>query len=286
MARTSPLRLLAAQIHYQDAVFWRTPIAAAFTLAFPLMFLVLFNLLFDGTIDVAGGPPLAVAQFYAPSLAVFAAASATYTNLTVGTAIARDEGILKRFRGTPLPPWMYLAGRVGSACWIAALAVGLMMTVGVVAYGVEYQVRTLPAAAVTFAVGVACFAALGLAMAGLARSGDAAPALANFTILPLAFISDVFISLSDPPRWLEAVADFFPLKHFVHAFQDAFSPYTADLGFRWGNLAVMAIWTVIGMVVAVRTFGWEPRAVRSPRRGMGGSPSRVGRSRTGSDQGP
>ncbi|MCJ7725523.1 MAG: ABC transporter permease, partial [Acidimicrobiia bacterium] len=167
-SRPSLLRLTAAQVRYQNKVFWRTPISAVFTLAFPLMFLVLFNLLFEGTIEVAGRRPLSIVQFYAPSLAVFAAASATYTNLAVGTAVARDAGILKRFRGTPLPPWSYLAGRVGSAMWIAALAVVTMVGVGMAAYGLEIQATSLPAALVTFAVGVACFAALGVAVAGIA----------------------------------------------------------------------------------------------------------------------
>ena len=273
-SRPSVLRLTAAQVRYQNRVFWRTPISAVFTLAFPLMFLVLFNLLFEGTIRVAGRAPLTIVQFYAPSLAVFAAASATYTNLAVGTAIARDDGILKRFRGTPLPAWSYLAGRVGSAMWIAALAVTVMLGIGVAAYGLEVRVATLAAAVVTFAVGVACFASLGVAAAGIAKSGDAAPALANFTILPLAFISDVFLPIEDPPQWLATVADVFPLKHFARAFQDAFSPATTGVGFRWGSLAVMAVWTVIGLVVAARTFGWEPRTAGSNRRGRRPSPGR------------
>jgi len=272
--RPSLLRLTASQVRYQNRIFWRTPIAAVFTLAFPLMFLVLFNLLFEGTIEMAGRRPLSIIQFYAPSLAVFAAASATYTNLAVGTAIARDEGILKRFRGTPLPPWAYLAGRVGSAMWIAALAVVVMMGVGIAAYGLEIEAASLPVAAVTFAVGVACFASLGVAAAGIAKSGDAAPALANFTILPLAFISDVFLPLENPPQWLTTVADVFPLKHFARSFQDAFSPFIGDGGFRWGSLAVMAVWMVLGLVVAARTFGWEPRGSGSRRRGRRASPAR------------
>ncbi len=273
-SRPSLLRLTASQVRYQNRIFWRTPIAAVFTLAFPLLFLVLFNLLFEGTIHITGRAPLTVVQFYAPSLAVFAAASATYTNLAVGTAIARDEGILKRFRGTPLPSWSYLAGRVGSATWIAALAVVVMLGIGVTVYGLEVRAATLPAAAVTFVVGVACFASLGVAVAGIAKSGDAAPALANFTILPLAFISDVFIPLEAPPQWLATVADVFPLKHFARAFQDAFSPATVGAGFRWGSLAVMAVWTAVGLVVAARTFGWEPRASGSIRRGRQRSPGR------------
>jgi ABC-2 type transport system permease protein len=261
------LRLLAAQIRYQHRVFWRTRIAAVFTVAFPLMLLLLFGTLFSGEVfQVEGRPPLTATQFYAPSLAAFAAATATYTNLAISTAIARDEGILKRFRGTPLPPWVYLAGRVGSAVVVALIAVVLMLGIGAVAYDVEVRASLLPAASVTFLIGVAAFAALGLAVAGVARSSESAQALANFTILPLAFVSDVFLPLSDPPGWLEAIGDLFPLKHFALAFRDAFSPFTTGTGFRWGSLGMMALWAVLGMLIAVRSFGWEPRAGGSRRR--------------------
>ena len=264
--RPSRIRLLGDQVVYQTRVFWRTPIAAVFTVVFPLMLLLLFNALFAGeTFQIAGRPPLEVAQFYAPSLAVFAAASATYTNLTINTAIARDEGILKRFLGTPLPPGIHLGGRVGSAVGVAAVAVVLMLGVGALLYGVEIRVELLPAAALTFVVGVAAFAALGLAMAGIAGSSDAAQALANFTILPLAFVSDVFVAIADPPAWLETIGDLFPLKHFVRAFQDAFSPFTTDAGFRWVHLGVIALWGVLGAVAALRSFGWQPRAPRGRR---------------------
>ena len=98
----SSLLLLRRQIGYQNRLFRRTPIAAFFTLVLPLIFLVLFGALFDG-IDVAPGLEVDAAQFYAPGLAVFAAVSATYTNIGIGVAIYRDEGVLKRIRGTPLP---------------------------------------------------------------------------------------------------------------------------------------------------------------------------------------
>ncbi len=265
--RPSSGRLLIRQIAYQHRVFWRTPIAAIFTVVFPLMLLVLFTALFSGeTLQMHGRPPLKVAQFYAPSLAAFAAASATYTNLAINTAIARDEGLLKRFRGTPLPPWILLGGRLGSAVVIAVQAVVLMLGIGVVVYGVEAQADQIPAALVTFGVGVATFAALGLAVAGLARSSDSAQAIANFTILPLAFISDVFVAVADPPRWMEILGDIFPLKHFVRGFQDAFSPVATGIGLRWGSLLVMAVWGLGGMLIALRSFGWEPRESSRRRR--------------------
>lgn len=266
-ARTPTPTLLWHQIRYQNKLFWRTPIAAFFTLFFPLMFLLLFSVLFgDERIELPGRGSFSVAGFYAPALGVFAAASATYTNIGVQVAISRDLGILKRFRGTPLPAWIYMAGRIGSGVWIAAIAVGVMMLVGIFAFDVTFELAKLPAAVVTFLVGSACFAALGLALAAVAPTGDTAPAVANATILPLAFVSDVFIAIGEPPRWLEILGDIFPLKHFVRAFQDAFSPFVEAPAFEWNHLGVMALWTIIGAAFALKFFSWEPRESKAGTR--------------------
>lgn len=264
--RTSTPVLVWQQIRYQDTLFWRSPVAAFFTLVFPLMFLVLFNLLFEGEIEIADRDPLTIAQFYAPALAAFAAASATYTNIGIGQAIARDERILKRFRSTPLPPWVYMAGVVGSAIWLAFIATVVMLSMGVFVYGMEIYVDRLPAAAVAFIVGVTTFAILGLALASFAPTGDSAPAVANATLLPVAFISDVFIPIEDPAPWLKFMGDFFPLKHFVVPLQEAFNPFATAPGVRWGDLAVMGAWAVVGLAYALRSFSWEPKAGVGGRR--------------------
>lgn len=264
--RTPTALLVWQQIRYQNRLFWRTPVAAFFTLIFPLMFLLLFNLLFEGEIEIAGRDPLTIAQFYAPALAAFAAASATYTNIGVGQAIARDERILKRFRSTPLPSWIYMAGVVGSAIWMALIATVVMISVGVLAYGLEIYVDRLPAAIVTFVVGVTAFAALGLALAAISPTGDTAPAVANATLLPIAFVSDVFVPIQNPPPWLAFVGDFFPLKHFVQPLQDAFSPLYVGSAFSRDDLLVMAVWGIAGVGFALRFFSWEPRTESGRRR--------------------
>ncbi len=273
--------LLYRQIKYQNKIFWRTPIAAFFTLVFPLMFLVLFAAIFGN--DTIGALGVTTAQFYAPALAVFGAASATYTNLCTSTAIARDEGILKRVRGTPLPPGLYIAGRVGSAMWIATLAALLMMSVGIAVYGVEIIGRTFPAAVISFLVGSAAFAALGLFVAAVIPSADTAPAVANATLLPIAFVSDVFIPVENPPVWLEALGNIFPLKHFVAAFGDAFHPGLTGTGFSWTGMefdeitgtgeyaiglhvTVIALWGIVAAILAVRYFKWDPQADRGAGR--------------------
>jgi len=97
------------------------------------------------------------------------------------------------------------------------------------------------------------------AFAALAPTGDSAPAVANATILPIAFISDVFIPISDPPGWLVTVGNVFPLKHFVRTLQDGFSPFITSSAPEWGHVAVMAAWGVGGVLLALRFFVWEPK---------------------------
>lgn len=262
-SRPSALRLIWGQTRYQNLIFWRTPIAAFFTLIFPLLLLLVFATIFGSEeIEYLG---VTVAQYYAPALAVFSAASASYTNIGVGTAYQRDQGVLKRVRGTPLPPWIYMAGKVVSATYIAAIAVVIMMGVGVLVYGVDIYLRTLPGAVLTFLVGVGCFAALGLVVAALSPSGAAATAIANATLLPLAFFSGVFIVVEDSPTWMEIVGNIFPLKHFNDAFQSAFNPQLTGAQIHWDALAVMAAWGLVGTIVAVRFFRWEKPTGESQR---------------------
>jgi ABC-2 type transport system permease protein len=255
--RHSWLALLWHQTRYELRIFIRTPISAFFTLVFPLMIFIVFALLFgNDEIEYLG---INTAQYYAPSLAVYAAVASSYVTIGISTAYQRDEGILKRARGTPLPAWIYLSGKALAGLVIAAIAVVVMLGVGVVFFGVKVYPEAIPSLVLTFIVGVCCFAALGLLVAAIAPNGSAATAIANATLLPLAFISGVFIVPSeDPPGWVEAVADFFPLKHFAEPFIAGFNPAGDVSKIYWGDLAFMAVWGVVGLFLAVRLFKWEP----------------------------
>lgn len=260
------IALLMRQVRYQLVLFWRTPVALFFTLALPLVMLVLLNALFgSSTVDVGGGE-WPVRQFYTGGLAAFTAVSATYTNLANMVPIRRDEGVLKRWRGTPLPTWIYVAGAITAAVVIAAVGVGMMLVLGVVAYELEIELAKVPAMLATFAVGVGSFAALGMAVAALVPSASSASAVANATILPLAFVSNVFIALEQPPRWLDLIGNAFPLKPFVTGFQATLNPSIEPPALEWAKLAFVATWGVVGLMVAVKRFRWEPSAAGTTRR--------------------
>ncbi len=257
--------MVLRQIRYQNRMFWRTPISAFFTFFFPVIFLMLFNVLFDERVPTPAGP-VPFAQYFTPAIAAFAVVTACYTNLSIGTAIARDEGILKRFRGTPLPPWAYLAGRIGSAVWLALLSTGVLVALGVGVYGVRVQAGGLPGGLLALGVGAAAFCAIGLAATALMSTAESAPAVANATVLPVVFVSGVFFPVDAAPAWLRAIGEAFPVKHFVDALVAALNPLTGGGGVRWAELGIVAAWGVGGLAVALRSFRWEPSRPAARRR--------------------
>jgi ABC-2 type transport system permease protein len=89
-------------------------------------------------------------------------------------------------------------------------------------------------------------------------SEDAAPAVTNALLLPLYFISGVFIPDSEIPSGVLQVADVFPVRHFFEAFFTAWDPNTSGAGFELGQLAIVAAWGALGLVLALRFFRWEP----------------------------
>lgn len=252
-------RMALRQVGYENRSFWRNPAAAFFTFLLPLIFLVLFNSIFGDTELTIDGRDLDGSTFYVPGIVALAVVSATYTNMGMMVTISRDLGILKRVRGTPLPPWAYIFGRLAHAMLVSLLLVVIVVGVGAAAYGTDVPANTLPGFAVTLMLGAVTFCALGLALTAVIPNADAAPAITNATILPLLFISNVFIPLQDPPAWLAFVGDVFPLKHFAAALQTAFHPDTTGAGFEWDHLAVIAAWGVAGTALALRFFSWEPR---------------------------
>lgn len=248
------LRLLARQIRYENRAFWRNPAAAFFTFAFPLIFMVIFSVIF-GNRDV--GPGQSAASFYTPAIIAFSIITACYTNLAMSVTTIREEGILKRVHGTPLPTWVYLCARVGESILVGLILVVIVMVFGDIVYGVALPLDQAPLLLLVLLLGCAAFCALGLAVSGLVPNANAAPAVVNATVLPLLFISDVFVPI-DRGSFLAQIAGIFPVRHFADALQAVFTP-SVNGTVSATDLAWIVAWAVLGMVLALRTFTWEPR---------------------------
>jgi ABC-2 type transport system permease protein len=262
----SALGQAARQFRFTNKAFWRNPASAFFTFAFPLMFLVIFtSLLGQGEVAIQGYQ-LATATYYVGAMAAFGVVSACFTNIAITTTFNRDQGVLKRLRGTPLPASAYLTARVLHAMVVGALLVAVTLAFGVVAYDSPIPSgMPLVEFVITFLVGSLSFAALALALTAVIPNAEASPPIVNAAILPLLFLSGIFIPLDDEaPVWMTTIAEIFPVKHFADTMRAGFlgnleSAQGRIFPFDWMDVAITAAWGIVGLVLAARFFSWEPR---------------------------
>ena len=251
------LSMAVRQLGFVNKSFWRNPSSAFFIFAFPLMFLVIFTSLLGNGRVVIGGRSIQESTYYVAAMSAFSVITACYTNIGIGVCFARDAGILKRTNGTPLPASVYMATRVAHALFVAVLLVAV--TVG---FGAAFYHADLPGGValvrflVMLVVGAASFSALGFAITAAIPNAEASTAIVNASILPLLFLSGIFIPLGDnSPAWILWVARIFPVRHFAAGMQAGF----LSTNFRWSDVLIVAGWGAGGLLVASRYFRWEPR---------------------------
>jgi len=251
------LALAASQVRYVNKGFWRNPARAFFTFVFPLMFLVIFTALLGNDTITIGSVTVEQSTYYVAAMATFGVISACYSNIAMATAFQRDSGQLKQVHGTPLPSSSFLVGRLVHAMAIGILLVIITAVFGRIAYEASIPTGiTLLEVIVMLVVGGAAFCALGLAVSAAVPNADAAPAVVNASILPLLFLSGIFIPFgNDTPEWIRWVGRIFPVQHFAAGMQAGF----LGTPFHWNDVLVVAVWGVVGLVLGIRFFSWEPR---------------------------
>jgi ABC-2 type transport system permease protein len=148
---------------------------------------------------------------------------------------------------------------VGVAIVTAVGVSVILLVIGRIVYGVELRTERIPALLVTLALGATALSAVGIAYSRLIPSFDAAPAMTNAVVLPLYFISGVFVPSTMLPHGLVQVASVFPIQPLNDALFACFDPRSGGGGFTWGKLAVLAAWGLGGLLLAARTFSWVPR---------------------------
>jgi len=249
--RRADLRLLLWQVVYEQRAFWRNRARGIFTFVFPLMFLVIFGSLYGGR-HIASLGGIAYDQYFVPGILAYGVIATTYVNLAISTAILRDEGVLKRMQGTPLPRWAYVGARIVSAVIIVVAMTAVTLGIGAAAYGIQVRASTLPAVIAVLVLGSAAFTTLGIGVTRFIKNAEAAPVIINLTVLPLTFISGVWFTTNNIPSWLHHIARIFPIQPLADGLQHAFDPRVRGAGFNLADLRVLAIWAVVGIVMMVR----------------------------------
>src|SRR6266702_2145921 len=232
------LGLVAHQARFELLGFVRNRQARFFTVALPVIFLVVFVGVFGN--DTAGPEHVKASTYYVPGLSALA--------------------IIKRRRATPVPAWVLIAGRTLSAVVVGLAVMTVLLAIGRFAYGVHLPGSTIPGVLLTAVVGSVAFCCLGYALCTAIRSADSAQPMLQAVMLPLYFISGVFIPSVGLPDWLQQVAGVFPVQHLVDGLHHAFDPAAGGSGIVWSDLGILALWAAVGLAVALRRFTWTPAA--------------------------
>src|SRR5438270_12064336 len=247
MAET--LTLAWRQYRLERRMFWRNPSAAFFNFLLPLLFLVAGGIILHGNQDDLNK--------LVPSIAAMSVMATTFTALAYNIVFLRERGVLKRIRGTPLPTISYFGGVAANAVMNTCLQILLVILAGRIFFGIGWPPHPLSLIAWLVA-GVVCFASLGVAFAHAIPNFESTAAYVNAVFLPVLAVSFLAFDSSSAPGFVKAIADALPLKPLIEGLSGAMVA-GKGIGGHLDALAVIALWGVAGIYLAVRGFTWEAR---------------------------
>ena len=247
------MNLALHQLRNEQRLFWRSRELAFFTFALTIIFFVLLGSVY-GSDEIDG---IEGSAYLLAGMIGYGVAATAFAGLAITTVIRREGGVLKRLRGTPLPPWAYIAAVIGSTLAVFAVEVIALVLLGRVLFDVPFPDRWL-SLALTLLLGGLAFAALGLGLTGFIRSAEGSSAVVNAIYLPMAFIAGSFFSSASFPSFVEAIANVLPLTYFIDLVRNVLL-YDEEIRSNWEAVAVVTAWGIVGAVAALRWFRWEPR---------------------------
>jgi ABC-2 type transport system permease protein len=239
--------------------------AAVFTLALPMILMIVFGSVFG---DQELGPTgITFAQYFVAGMIASGIVYTSFQNLAIGIPQERDEGALKRLEGTPMPRAAYFLGKVGQVCLVYVLQLALLMAIGVALFEVELPSTAAKWGALAWLsiLGLTTWTLLGLAFSSVPKSGKGASAIVTPIILVLQFTSGVFFLYNELPSWMQQFAALFPLKWLTQGMRYVFLPPEAAAlevagSFEMPRVAlVLVAWTVLSAVLAGTLFRWRRR---------------------------
>jgi ABC-2 type transport system permease protein len=249
------VRLFWHERRVDQLLFWRTYEAAFFTFFLPVIFFLIFGAIYGNSFITK--EHVKAAPFLEAGMIGYGVASTAFAGLAISMVVRRESGVLKRLRATPLPPATYVLALLASTFLTFLIEAVLIIAIGRLLFGVAVPERLLSLLAV-LVIGAAAFAAMGLGVMGLVRSGEGSSAVVNAIYLPMAIISGTFFTPKDYPGFLRAIADVLPLTYFTRLTRDVMV-HGQHLWSDPGAIAVVLLWGAIGLVAAIRTFSWQPR---------------------------
>jgi len=236
------------QFRLERKQFWRNPTAAFFGFLLPIVFLLIIGSL----------TPASDRDIIIPGIAGMNVMASTFNAIAMNMTFRREQGLLKRMRGTPMPTGAYLGGIFGNVALNGTLQVAIVVFGGAALFGLPMPYHWDELIIFTI-VGIFSFTALGIAFSHVIPNFDAAPAYTNFVFIPSILLGGVFF---DPATTSSAVLDdiarVLPISHFIAGIRGALQP-DGGLSHHVGDLTVLALWGLFGLYFAIRGFSWDQR---------------------------
>nr|WP_269329451.1 ABC transporter permease [Kineosporia babensis] len=241
--------------------FFRLRETVVFTFSFPVILLFVFGSVFDAEL----APGVSFAQYFTAGMLASGIMLSSFQTLAIGIAVERDEGTLKRLRGTPMPPLAYFLGKIGLVLVTSVVQAVVLLLLGALLLNLELPTDPLLwlRLAWVFGLGVAAGTTAGIAYSTLARSSKSASAVVVPVVVVLQFISGVFFVFTDLPGWMQAIGSIFPLRWLAQGMRSVFLPpefAAMEAGGSWhlgATALILTAWLVAGMLLALRTFRWQ-----------------------------
>ena len=249
------MRLFLHELRTEQVLYWRNREAAFFTFFLPVIFFLIFGSVYGK--DFIKKEHVKASDFLEAGMIGYGVAATCFAGLGISLVVRRESGVLKRIRGTPLPPATYILGVLGSTFVVFLIEAVLIVAIGRLLFSVAVP-NALLSLLFVLALGALAFAAMGLGITGLVRSAEGSSAVINAVYLPTAIISGTFFTPKSYPGFLKAIADVLPLTHYTQLTRDVMlrnEHFWSD----GGAIAVVLLWGVVGAVGAVRGFRWQPR---------------------------
>lgn len=256
----STTALALARTGIEVKQFFRERSSVVFTFAFPVIMLFIFGSVFDS--DMAAG--VSFTQYFTAGMIASGVFMSSFQSLAIAIALERDDGTLKRLRGTPMPPTVYFLGKIGMVLVTSVAQTAILLVVGVLLFDLDLPTEAAPWLRFTwiFLLGTVAGTVLGIAFSSVPRSAKSAGAVVSPVMIVLMFVSGVYFVFSDLPGWMQGLGAVFPLKWLAGGMRSVFLPESFEaheVGASWQlpqTAAVLGLWTIVGLVLCVRTFRW------------------------------
>jgi ABC-2 type transport system permease protein len=257
-ASRGPLMLLAHQAKNDLKIAVRNPRARFAGFLFPIILLVVFNGVFGNGHTHVDGVRVKLDVFYVPGILAMSIVVNAYAGLVISISALRESGVLKRRRAAPVPAVILIGGQAIATVATCAMSATILLLISKLLYGFGLSGPAIAAVACTALIGTLTFACIGYAVSGMIGSPDAAQPIVQMTMLPLWFISGVFIPVASLSRGLKDVADVFPVQHLANSLHLASVHSTFAGSVSATDLIVLAAWGLGAAAFAAWRFSWLP----------------------------